>query len=177
MLTSLTLGGYDARRYASSNLTFSLANENSHDLVVGVQSISIIGSSLKLLPNPVLAFIDAILPHIWLPLEACLVFEAVFGITWDPNPGLYSVNETMHQRLLDQNATIVFAIGTNTLTTNVLGLAFPYASFKLETLDTYPNVTKFNEIILRRAVSDTPYTLGRTFLRETYVSLTVLECS
>lgn len=170
VLASLTLGGDDASRYMPSNLTFSLANDNSRDLVVGVQSISIIGSSINLLPNPILAFIDATIPHIWLPLEACLIFEDVFGITWDPDTSLYLVNETTHQKLLEQNATIVFTIGADTLAPNALNLTFPYDSFDLEILDTYPNVTNSTRYFpLRRAANDTQYTLGRTFLQETYL--------
>lgn len=100
----------------SSNLTFDLAGDNSRDLVVGVQSISITGSSDKLLPTPILAFVDGTVPHIWLPLEVCQAFERVFGITWDPVSDLYLVNETTHQALLARNATLAFTIGTHTLT-------------------------------------------------------------
>ncbi|KAL8831509.1 MAG: hypothetical protein Q9170_005266 [Blastenia crenularia] len=170
VLASLTFGGYDASRFEPSNLTFSLANDNSRDLVVGVKSISIVGSSHELLPNPILAFIDATISHIWLPLEACLVFEAVFGIRWDPITSLYLVNETAHQTLLNQNASIVFAIGADTLATDTLSITFPYASFDLEVLDTYPNVTNSTRYFpLKRAANDTQYTLGRTFLQETYL--------
>ncbi|KAL8721951.1 MAG: hypothetical protein Q9225_001465 [Loekoesia sp. 1 TL-2023] len=137
---SLTFGGYDASRFEPSNLTFDLAVDNSRDLVVGIQSISVLGSSHQLLPTPVLAFVDATIPHIWLPLEACQVFETIFGINWDPTSDLYLVNETIHQALLAQNATLVITIGTDTTTHNTISLTLPYASFDLQALDTYPNV-------------------------------------
>lgn len=112
---SLTLGGFDASRFVPNNLTFKLANDNSRDLVVGLQRISVVGSSQELLPSPILTFIDATVPHIWLPLEACKIFEEVFRIRWDPASDLYLVNETTHQALLAQNASLSFIIGTDTL--------------------------------------------------------------
>ncbi|KAL9601761.1 MAG: hypothetical protein Q9179_002761 [Wetmoreana sp. 5 TL-2023] len=137
---SLTLGGYDISRFVPSNLTFDLAGDTSRDLVVGVQSISIVGSSYKLLPTPVPAFIDSTIPHIWLPLEACRVFETVFGISWDPTSELYLVNDTTHQALLAQNASLVFTIGATTLSSNVVNITLPYATFDLQVLDSYPGV-------------------------------------
>lgn len=168
MAASLTLGGYDASHFAPGNLTFSLAGDNSRDLVVGVQSITVDGSLHELLPNPILVFIDSTIPHIWLPLNACEVFEAVFGISWDPASDLYLVNETTHQALLAQNASLTFRIGTDAFSSNVVNITLPYASFDLEVLDTYPHVTNSTRYFpLRRAANDTQYTLGRTFLQET----------
>ncbi|KAL8720358.1 MAG: hypothetical protein Q9181_007924 [Wetmoreana brouardii] len=165
---SLTLGGYDIARFVPSNLTFDLAGDSS--LVVGVQSISIVGSSYKLLPTPVPALIDSTVPHIWLPLEACRVFETIFGISWDPTSNLYLVNDTTHQALLAQNASLVFSIGATTLSPNVVNITLPYATFDLQVSDSYPGVKNSTRYFpLRRAANDTQYTLGRTFLQETYV--------
>ena len=78
---SLTLGGYDTSRFVASNPTIDLAGDNSRDLVVGVQAISVVGSSQELLPTPILAFVDSTVPHIWLPVEACRALEETFGIS------------------------------------------------------------------------------------------------
>ncbi|KAL8857185.1 MAG: hypothetical protein Q9178_006240 [Gyalolechia marmorata] len=167
---SLTLGGYDASRFVASNLTIDLAGDNSRDLVVGVQAISVVGSSQELLPTPILAFVDSTVPHIWLPVEACRAFEETFGISWDSSSDLYLVNGTTHQALLAQNASLAFRIGTNTVTSNVVDIILPYASFDLQVLDTYPNVAYSSRYFpLKRAANDTQYTLGRTFLQETYL--------
>ena len=164
---SLTLGGYDASRFVASNIIFGFAGDNSRDLVVGIQSISVIGSSHELLRTPILAFVDSTIPHIWLPVEACRAFEEAFGISWDPSSDLYLVNETTHQGLLAQNASLSFRVGTNTVTSEVVDIVLPYASFDLQVLDTYPNVTNSTRYFpLRRAANDTQYTLGRTFLQE-----------
>ena len=89
MLGSLTFGGHDASRFTSSNVSFRFASDSSRDLVVGIQSIVISKFShdsssrrfsrrfslTNLLPSPILSFIDSIIPHIWLPLDACQLFE------------------------------------------------------------------------------------------------------
>ncbi len=151
-----------------SNITFGLAFDKTNDLVVGIQSISVVGTSQELLPTPILAFVDSTIPHIWLPVEACQAFEDAFGISWDPGSDLYLVNETMHQALLARNASLTFRIGTNIVTPQVVDIILPYASFDLQVLDTYPNVANSTRYFpLRRAANDTQYTLGRTFLQET----------
>lgn len=76
----------------SSGISFDFAADNSRDLVVGTQSISILGRSADmLLPKPVLSFVDATVPHIWLPLEACKAFEKAFGIPFDVGSDLISL--------------------------------------------------------------------------------------
>ncbi|KAL8644752.1 MAG: hypothetical protein Q9210_007094 [Variospora velana] len=170
VLASLTLGGYDASRFVPGNLTFGFATDNSRDLVVGIQSICVDGSSQELLPTSILAFIDSTVPHIWLPTEACQLFERVFGISWDPASDLYLVNETTHQTLLARNATLTFKIGSDRLSADVIDIILPYASFDLQVLDTHSSVANSTRYFpLRRAANDTQYTLGRTFLQETYL--------
>ena len=166
---SLTLGGYDASRFTPSNVSFGFAGDNSRDLVVGLQSI--IMSSPKfngnLLPNAILSFIDATVSHMWLPLEACQLFESAFGIEWDPLSDLYLVNDTLHKSLIAENASLTFKLGTDTTSTQTTEITLPYASFDLEVTTTYPNVTNDTSYFpLRRAANDTQYTLGRVFLQE-----------
>ncbi|MCJ1252993.1 hypothetical protein MMC24_000800 [Lignoscripta atroalba] len=173
VLGSLTLGGYDASRFAPSNLSFGFASDISRDLVVGIHSITAdsLGRPLnpaELLPTPILSFIDAAVPEIWLPLAACEAFEQAFGLQWDSTTELYLVNETQHTTLLAQNASITFEIGTDTTNDQTVNIILPYASFDLEV--SHPvveNATKYFPI--RRAANETQYTLGRTFLQEAYL--------
>lgn len=125
---SLTLGGYDASRFHASDITHQFADDNSRDLVVGIQSILILDSPLTLLPTPILSFVDATVSHIWLPLEACQAFETAFGIEHDDESDLYLVNETTHQALVARNATLVFTIGTDLISTEVVNITLPYAT-------------------------------------------------
>ncbi|KAI4243826.1 MAG: hypothetical protein LQ352_006956 [Teloschistes flavicans] len=168
---SLTLGGYDASRFVPSNLTFGFADDNSRDLIVGIQSISVAGSpqDQKLLRTPILSFIDATVPHIWLPLEACEAFERAFGLMFDTDSDLYLINETQHRDLLTRNATLVLTIGADTTSSLTSDISLPYAAFDLQ-LAAYPNAPNATRYFpLRRAANDTQYTLGRTFLQETYL--------
>ncbi|KAL8638017.1 MAG: hypothetical protein Q9228_004785 [Teloschistes exilis] len=167
---SLTLGGYDASHFHPSNITHNFADDNSRDLVVGIQSISILDSAVILLPNPILSFVDATVSHIWLPLQACQAFETAFGIEHDAQSDLYLVNETTHQALVTRNATLVFTIGSDRTSTDVANITLPYASFDLQVTTAYPNVKNATRYFpLRRAANDTQYTLGRTFLQEAYL--------
>ncbi|KAI4089444.1 MAG: hypothetical protein L6R37_008038, partial [Teloschistes peruensis] len=167
---SLTLGGYDASRFHPSNVTHNFADDNSRDLVVGIQSIAILGSAVTLLPNPILSFVDATVSHIWLPLQACQAFETAFGIEHDAQSDLYLVNETTHQALVTRNASLVFTIGSDRTSTDVVNITLPYASFDLQVTTAYPNVRNATRYFpLRRAANDTQYTLGRTFLQEAYL--------
>ena len=108
---SLTFGGYEASRFVPNNVSFGFADDNSRDLVVGLQAITFNGSKSKpinLLPSAILSFIDATVSHIWLPLESCLAFEAAFGITWDPLSELYLVNDSLHKSLISQDISLTF---------------------------------------------------------------------
>ncbi|KAL8892994.1 MAG: hypothetical protein Q9192_005521, partial [Flavoplaca navasiana] len=167
VLASLTFGGYDSSRFVSSNLTLGFAGDVSRDLVVGLQSITIAGSDQSLLPTPISSFVDATVPTIWLPLEACKAFEKAFGLTFDDASGLYLVDETLHRTLLSRNATLVFTIGATPLSGSVVNITLPYAAFDLQLSDhaSAPNATRY--FPLKRASNDTQYTLGRTFLQET----------
>lgn len=122
----------------SSNLTFGFADDISRDLVLGIQSISVDGLSQKLLPTPILSFVDSTVSQIWLPLEACEVFERVFGITFHAASGLYLVNETNHRDLLARNTTLVFTIGADTVSSPTVDISLPYAAFDLELTSAYP---------------------------------------
>jgi hypothetical protein len=164
----LTLGGYDASRFTPNDVEFTLASDISRDLVVGVQSIRFSDSQTtneELLPDGILAFIDSSVPHIWLPLSSCRAFEEAFGITYDDTTDLYLVNDTLHERLLSQNASITFILGNNVVGGRTVEIALPYLSFDLQA--DYKFLSESSRYFpLRRADNDTQYTLGRAFLQE-----------
>ncbi|KAL8847290.1 MAG: hypothetical protein Q9221_007666 [Calogaya cf. arnoldii] len=86
VLGSLTLGGYDQARFTPNNMTFSFAPDTDRDIVVGIQSITSTdqdGTKRDLLPTGINAYVDSTVPQIWLPLEACKLFENAFGLTLD----------------------------------------------------------------------------------------------
>ncbi|KAL9619829.1 MAG: hypothetical protein Q9160_005569 [Pyrenula sp. 1 TL-2023] len=178
---SLTLGGYDASRFVQHNTTFNLAEDPSRDLVVGLQGIAVKGlststssTSIDLLSQPILTFIDAGESHIWLPASACDMFSATFGLEYDSATDLYFVNDTAHDALLRANATLTFTvtdgISSTSTSKDAVTIELPYAAFDLKVTADYPGInTATYYFPIRRAANETQYTLGRTFLQQAYI--------
>lgn len=169
MLGSLTLGGYDSSRFVPNDVVFTFASDISRDLVVALRSIQLTDASTtnkELLPSGgILTFIDSTVPHIWLPINACKAFEDAFGIAYDNKTQLYLVNDTLHNTLMEQNASLSFIIGNEVQGGDTVNVTFPYAAFDLQV--EYPIVNSTTRYFpLRQAANDSQYTLGRTFLQE-----------
>lgn len=167
VLGSLTLGGFDLSKAGPKNMSFPFASDDSRDLTVGLQGVSasVEGVEHALLPQGVYSFIDSTIPQIWLPIAACQQFEQLFGLTIDPDTGIYLINDTLHQKLLKQNATFTFTLGINPEGGQSLEIVLPYASFDL--FVDYPTVQNRTRYFpLMRATNETQYTLGRLFLQE-----------
>lgn len=166
---TLTLGGYDASRFAPNAISFPFASDISRNLVIGLQSIEFSDSNTKskdLLSEGILTFVDSTVPHIWLPVSACTKFEDAFGIAYDKQTDLYLVNDTLHETLLAQNASVTLVLGNDVKGGNTVSITLPYPSFDLEASYESLNGTTRRYFPLRRAANDTQYTLGRTFLQE-----------
>ena len=166
---TLTLGGYDASRFTPNNVSLQFATDVARDLVVGLQSIRFSDSRTTnqelLIDGGILAFVDSTDPHIWLPLTACRAFESAFSLIYDQRTELYLVDDSLHAKLLAQNASLTFIIGSKVKGGDSVSIKLPYRSFDLNATYEYLNVeTRY--FPLRRAANDTQYTLGRTFLQE-----------
>lgn len=166
----MTFGGYDRSRFIPNDVPFYLASDNSRDLVVGLQSIhatvtdnDLNTQQLLLLPESILTFIDSTLPYIYLPIEACRIFEKNLGLVWDSTSETYWVNETLHQSLLDKKLEFKFTIGNAIAGGPTVQIVLPYDSFDLET-SLPPSTSRY--FPLQQAVNDSQYTLGRMFLQE-----------
>jgi len=165
---SLTLGGYDASRFTPNDVSFGLAKEPFRQLVVALETITFSDSSSKeipLLKNGILTLVDSTVPTIWLPLEVCQAFENAFGISYQPIPNLYIVNDTLHEQMVKRNASVTFTLAQTLGSPTSINITLPYSSFDLE-IDSPLVKTKERYFPLRRAADDTQYTLGRTFLQE-----------
>ncbi|KAI0097220.1 aspartic peptidase domain-containing protein [Nemania sp. FL0031] len=166
----LILSGYDTSRFTENSASFSMAGDVTRDLVVVLQSISYSGTtSATLLSDPIDIFIDSTDPNLWLPGDVCDAFEQAFGIAIDDRTGLYIVNETHHNTLLDSNAEVTFRLSDVTSGGEAVTIVLPYAAFDLTA--EYPLVGNTSYYFpLKRAANATQYTLGRTFLQEAYLS-------
>ncbi|KAF2279520.1 acid protease [Westerdykella ornata] len=176
-LGSLTLGGYDAARFDeksdSSIHTFPFNSDDSRILSLGVQSITSSTSIVEdgpqgLMTAPIVSMIDSAVAQIYLPRAVCDEFQARFGLTYDNRTGFYLVNDTVHTRLQQLNPTFTFVLGNTNDPSKVVNIRLPYAAFDLQLTWPIFNETK-NYFPIRRAVNDSQYTLGRTFLQESYL--------
>ena len=168
MYGSLTLGGYDQSRFIPNDVSFQFADDVSRDLVVGLQSITYSDSSNTnsvLLSQGILTFIDATVPHIWLPKTACAAFEKAFHLEYNSTVNRYLVNDTLHAQLLKQNASVSFLLGNDITGGSTVNITLPYAAFDLQLRPPIVN-SSTGYFPLRRADNDTQYTLGRTLLQE-----------
>ena len=168
VLGSLTLGGYDSAKFTPNNMTFAFGPDPSRSLLIGLQSIqadNVLNGVVSLLPQGILALVDSTIPEIWLPVEACKMFETSFGLVYDPQTDRYLVNDTMHSQLQKLNPTLTFQLGNAIYGGTFVNIEVPYTAFDLQaTYPIYPNAT--NYFPLRRAANYTQYTIGRTFLQE-----------
>jgi hypothetical protein len=164
---SLTLGGYDTSRFVQNSVNFSMGADISRDLLVAIQSVTSTTTTTPLLSNPIFALIDSLVPHIWLPLDACQAFEKAFNLTWDDSSSLYLVDGDLHQQLLEKNPTVTFKIGP-AVSGDSVSIEMPYGSFDLNA--SAPFITNSSRYFpLRRAQNESTYTLGRAFLQNAYV--------
>ncbi|KAE9375809.1 acid protease [Stipitochalara longipes BDJ] len=176
VLGSLVLGGYDSSRFVKNNVSFGLDVDT--EIAVTLEAITT-GTGQSLLPSTVTAiYLDSTLPYIYLPTDACALFETAFGLTWNDTAQMYLLTGSQHSALQAQNPSLTFRLGTSPNTVNI---TLPYAAFDLNA--SWPLVTTTTPYFpLRRAVNNT-YILGRTFFQEAYViadyeskSLSVSQC-
>ena len=165
---SLTLGGSDSTKYVPNDVTIAFAGDISRDLVAGLQSITYTDSTTTnkaLLSEGILTFVDATVPHIWLPVDACQAFEKAFGITYNSTANRYLVSDSQHSAMQSQNASVSFILGNQISGGSTVNITLPYAAFDLTTGS--PVVSSNTRYFpLRQAANSTQYTLGRTFLQE-----------
>ena len=167
VLGSLTLGGYDRSLFVPNAHSFSFAPDRERELLVGLQRIDYTstGNTSSLLPKGIRASIDSTTPFLYLPPEACKAFEQAFNLEYNATMELYPVSSSLHADLIAQNASITFALGDDTSGGEIVNITLPYDSFDLTAESpVVEGSTKF--FPLKRAVNETQYTLGRTFLQE-----------
>ena len=178
VLGSLTLGGVDTSRFTPSNLTIPFAPDPARNLMVGIQAITSAdqnGAKSDLLPDAITSFVDTTVPQIWLPTAACQAFEKAFGLTFDDTSDLYLVNDSLHNHLLNQNASVTFTLGSTPTGEQTTDIVLPYKSFDLLVAPPTPNVANSSMYFpLRRAANDSQYTLGRTLFQEAWVNVSII---
>lgn len=164
VLGSLTLGGYDKSKFTPSNTTFPFSTVDRGELSVQLQSVSI--GSVSLLPSPIPVYLDSSVSYLYLPEDACKLFETAFGLTWNDTAQLYFISETQRTLLHAQNPSVIFSLGETR--PNQVNISLPYSAFDLTaSWPLVPNATRY--FPLKRANDSSQYTLGRVFFQEAYM--------
>jgi hypothetical protein len=161
------LGGYDSSKFIPNDVSFPFNSEDARDLTLQLEAITTT-DGISLLPKSIPAFVDSSQPSVWLPLEACTLFEKAFNLTWNSEKELYLLTSAQHSALLAQNPNITFTLNNLTAGANV-NITLPYAAFDLNV--SFPIVDNSTSYFpLKRAANDTQYTIGRVFFQEAYVT-------
>jgi hypothetical protein len=167
------LGGYDSSRFENNTTSFPMTAGNNDTLGLAVQSITVNanGNSVSAtldtnnFAHTFSASIDSTLPYLWLPQSVCDRLEQIFGLTYDNTTSLYLVNSTSREQNL--NSTINFKLAASQTSNDFIDIVLPYSAFDLNaSWPIYANTTNYFPI--RQAPSNV-YTLGRTFLQESYL--------
>ncbi|KAG0648740.1 hypothetical protein D0Z07_4746 [Hyphodiscus hymeniophilus] len=169
---SLIFGGYDASRFTPNDVVFTMTGDNLRDIVPTIRSMTATTSTgnTTLMSTPEFAFIDSVVPELWLPVEVCQQFEKALNISLDNTTGTYLIDAATHENLLNLNPNITITLGNQKTGGPTVDIVLPYAAFDLNvTAPILPNSSSLY-FPLMQATDASQYTLGRTFLQEAYVT-------
>ena len=173
-LGSLTFGGYDANRGNKDNVLtvpFNPGNGN-RNLEVQVNGIVITtptGNDTITVPASTIAYIDSLVPELWLPVQTCESVAKALGLTWDDTWNYYFVNDTLYDSLSQADPSFTFTLISPSGSPGEIEITLPYGSFDLNL--SFPlagindNSTR-RYFPLRQATEDVQIILGRTFLQD-----------
>lgn len=173
---SLTFGGYDKQRVADMTEALNVGfEEGSQYLTVSIKAITITGGGTSSASDlPVNAFIDSVVPEIWLPQAVCAAFESQLGLVWNETLGIYLISEAQHANLLEKDPQITFTLTDPEGQGNV-DIQLPYSAFDMSVSYPLANISDSTTTLKyfplkRSAEGDTNSVyLGRTFLQYAYV--------
>lgn len=168
-LASLTLGGYDAGRGGELKdaLKVNMAPSDFRDLVISVERISI---GERTVEPKIEAYIDSIIPELWLPESACKIFEDAFDLQWNESAQMYLLDDQHLDQLFSKPlAKVNFTLADPADTSNSINISFSYGAFGLQAR--YPLAGIQDDSVLyyfplKRANESTGYYLGHAFLQE-----------
>lgn len=153
-----------------SNITFPFDPDGNHPLTLSLHNITAqtLNQSKSLLNYDIYVQIDTTVPHLWLPIGTCDLFEEVFQLTYDDNTDLYVVNSSVHRTLMQQNPNVTFTFEASADSSKQVDIVLPYRAFNLQTaMPIYENKTNYFPI--RRGATELPFILGRAFFQEAYI--------
>ncbi|KAI4960773.1 hypothetical protein J4E86_002398 [Alternaria arbusti] len=172
---SLVLGGYDKARLSEQGVSISMPSRQNNTLAVGVIGIlwkpdqDAETNTASLTTGAFPATIDSTLPYLILPDDVCDEFIIKFGLTFDNQTQMYTVNDTARQQNLRMNPTVSFKISASadTDSADFADIELPYSALDQQaSFPLYLNATRYLPI---KRSQNGRFVLGRTFLQEAYI--------
>lgn len=192
MPASLTFGGVDENRYVPNDVSFDLSSDLTP--IVALNSIKVSAdppSDTDSKPNWTnpqtlldtadsnLFVIDSSTPFFWLPETACDGFADAFNLTYNDTLELYTYgsNSSIRDELLSWNLTFTFTVADLPGSSSSVDITLPFAAF--DQILTYPfpdldvdySSSGMRYFPLRKAANRDQYTIGRSFLQESYLAV------
>lgn len=176
-LGNLVLGGYDkSRMVPAAGISIRMPSIQNNTLAIGIPSI-IYTPDPNVVTNKISftqscggfqANIDSTLPYLILPDCICDQFQETFGLKYDETRNLYFMDDSVHDRNVQQNGTVDIKIAEGTadsFSSTIITLGYPAFDMQLSSA-TGGNATNYFPI---KKSKNGIYTLGRTFLQEAYI--------
>ncbi|KAL1797937.1 hypothetical protein ACET3X_004543 [Alternaria dauci] len=177
-LGSLVFGGYDRTRVSEQGgVSISMPSKQNNTLAVGITSITY-KPDQELEANRISftnrtggfpATIDSTFPYLILPDEVCDEFVIAFGLTFDNDTQLYTVNDTSHEQNLRLDASVSFKVSANPNieSTEFASIVLPYSA--LDQQASWPFYSGQRRYLPIKRTENGKFVLGRTFLQEAYI--------
>lgn len=125
-------------------------------------------STVALLSDPILTFIDSTVPRMIFPTKVANAIAENFGLQYDADLRAYLVSEKLHAGLSKTNPNITFTLGNSLHGGSAVDIVLSYSSFVLYA--TPPLVSEpLLHFALQASDNETMFTLGRPLLQEAYL--------
>lgn len=158
------LGGWDLSLAANPpplSTHFGFSPDLNNLFVVKLDGLKLdTSSSAPLLDETVDAVLDTATPYLELPQAICDRLASNFGLALNRTSGLFTVNESTHNKLRNLNPNVTFSLKNSISSKNSIDITLPYSSFALltnESIEHFP---------IRVAENRSRAILGRTFFQE-----------
>ena len=169
------LGGYDASRFTLPDHSYPMLALPNDTLITYVKSIIIDTSTNQQSATAdaqgyaytFSARIDSTFPYLSLPDEVVSRFVDIFGLTYDTETDLYTINATQRASNLNNKPVITITIAETATSPNTTQITLPYEAFdQTASWPIYNSSTPYFPI---RNSHTGIFVLGRTILQESYL--------
>ncbi|KAJ4311054.1 hypothetical protein N0V94_008140 [Neodidymelliopsis sp. IMI 364377] len=161
---SLTLGGYDDRRFEPNNNTFPFDPDDERPLSLTLQQITARNTpngSISLLDDDIYVNLDFTLPYLYLPPKTCDLIASLFDLEFDNTTNLYLAGNNKDAQFKGEPPRFTFDFGDSTNGAQRVSVVLPYAALDLHA--SWPLYNDTRRYFPIRRGSAAQYTLAGEF--------------